>query len=287
MAGHHSSMGRYAWVGSQTDTTVGLIDGVVLGINNTRDPAGNSQHDLLLAVDQDKGAARGTSTTCDIAEAVDSPNASSPYTVPSPINLDPSSAHFTGPNAFKGSGYYSSSLVVSNLGPVSATNPTPGSGPQFAVIGVGNDGQTPNALLSLNLITGYDPATTSWVTQSLADNIITLKAIYGVATNPLDPNVSSWVAPSGSWAASTLSANRSDLQKLRAIRIAVVARNAQPEKRADDDTSATPRFSPASFTLFSDTAASITVTNPDRHYRYKVFDVTIPLRNMVLMTQNP
>jgi hypothetical protein len=69
--------------------------------------------------------------------------------------------------------------------------------------------------------------------------------------------------------------------------LAVIARNAQPEKTADTSTAGNTGFSPATFTLFGDTSVSKSVTNPDRHYRYKIFDITIPLRNMVLMTQNP
>lgn len=297
MAGNHPSMGRHTLVTSQGADTVTLADDAVVGINNSQDTSGAAQHDLLLAVDQDTGAGRGLNTTCDIAEAVESPSATTPFTIPNPVLLS-TAAKFSGPNRFKGTGtpkYYSSSLVVSNLGPVSATAPIPGSGPQFMVLGVGNDGTTPNALLALNLLTGYCPAVATgcvaantWVPQSLADNIISIKAIYGVAAGALDANVDSWVDPTGAtWGASALSGSRDNLLRLRAIRLAVIARNAQPEKNADDDTTATPRFSPATFTLFGDTAASKTVNNPDRHYRYKVFDITIPLRNMVLMTQNP
>ena len=296
MAGNHPSIARHTLVASQSADSITLADNTVVGINNyTLDGAGAvTQHDLLLAVDQEPGAGRGVNTTCDIAEAVNTPSTSSPYTITNPISLS-TGARFSGPNRFTNTAsYYSSSLLTSNLGPVSATDIIPGTGPQFIALGVGNDGTTPNALLSLNLLTGYCPAVAtgcasagSWVSQSLADNIISIKAIYGVSAGPLDASVNDWVAPTGTWAASALSANKNNLLRLRAIRLAVIARNAQPEKKADDDTSNTPRFSPASFTLFGGTSVSKTVTNPDRHYRYKVFDITIPLRNMVLMTQNP
>ena len=299
MAGTHPSMARHMLVSSQGTNTVTFIDDVVVGINNSKDATGTTQHDLLLAIDQDTGAGRGVNTTCDIAEAVDTPSTTSPYTIPSPVLLSTGN-NFTGPNRFVNTGspsYYSRSLLVSNLGPVPPTNPLPGTGPQFLVLGVGNDGPTPNALLALNLITGYCPAVVAgticdtantWVAQSLADNIFTIKAIYGVAAGPLDLGISSWVDPTGAtWGASALSANRDNLLRIRAIRLAVIARNAQPEKVADTSAAGDAGFSPANFTLFGDTAASKTITNPDRKYRYKVFDVTVPLRNMVLMTQNP
>ncbi|MEO8410879.1 MAG: hypothetical protein ABI478_09940, partial [Propionivibrio sp.] len=156
MAGTHPSMGRHTLVSSQGTDTVTLTDDVVVGINNTQDAASVAQHDLLLAIDQDPAAGRGGSTTCDIAEAVDSPSTTSPFTIPNPVLLSTGN-NFTGPSRFVNSGspvYYSKSLVVSNLGPVPPTNPLPGSGPQFVVFGVGNDGATDNALLALNLITG-------------------------------------------------------------------------------------------------------------------------------------
>ena len=299
MAGNHPSIGRHTMTASQAPNSITLADNVVIGINSSQDATGAAMHDLLLAIDQEPGAARGADTTCDIAEAVDAPSLVSPYTIPNPIALE-TDANFSGPNMFTNSGspaYYSKTLAINNLGPVSATTPTPRSGPQFMALGVGSDTVTPNALLSLNLLTGYCPAVNvgasciaanTWVTQSLADNIISIKAIYGVATLPLDPNVSSWVAPTGNtWGASALSANRNNLLRLRAIRLAVIARNAQPEKTADTAAAGAVGFSPATFTLFADTDASMVVNNPDRHYRYKVFETTIPLRNMVLMTQNP
>jgi len=302
MAGNHSAMGRHNIVSSQGVNSVTLADNAVVDINASQDAAGNPQHDLLLAVEQDPGAARGTDTTCDIAEADGVPATTTPFTISSPISL--TGTNFSGPDRFTGTGtpnYYSKSLIISNLGPIpvgsvaTPTPPAPGTGPQFVVLGVGNDGTTPNALLSLNLLTGYCPLAVAgttcatgdtWVAQSLADNIVSIKAIYGVAANSADPNVSSWVLPTGTWAASTLSASRDDLLKIRAIRLSVIARNAQPEKAADTSSSGEVGFSPATFTLFGGTAASMTVTNPDRHYRYKVFDITIPLRNMVLMSQN-
>ncbi|MDD2742911.1 MAG: PilW family protein [Rhodocyclaceae bacterium] len=289
MAGHHPSMGRHNWVLSQAVDSITLADSSVVGINNSKDSANVAQHDLLLAIDQDPGSGRGANTTCDIAEAVESPSATAPFAVPNPVLLS-TGANFSGPNRFKSaSNYYSTSLLVANLGPVSATAPSPSTSPQFVLLGVGNDGTTPNSLLSLNMITGFNPVGGGgWVPQSLADNIVSIKAIYGVAGTPLAPNVSSWVDPTGgTWGAAALSANRDNLLRIRAIRLAVIARNAQPEKAADTSTAGNAGFSPATFTLFGDTSVSKSVTNPDRHYRYKIFDITIPLRNMVLMTQNP
>ena len=290
MGGHHSAAGRPFLSSASTATSVTAENGSVVGINNLS-TATQRQYDLLLAIDRDPGTARGNNTTCDFAQASGDPNTASPFTVSSPIALG---ASFTGDNGFKtASSYYSSTLAVANLGPIPAP-PVPGRGPPFIALGVGSDGGIPNTLLSLNLITGYCPTASStngcpsvgWVAQGLANNVVAIKAIYGVAADADNLHISTWEKPSGAtWGAAALAQNNNNLARLRAVRIAVIARNAQPEKQADDDTAATPRFSPATFTLFGDTSASITFGNPDRHYRYQVFDITVPLRNMLFMAQ--
>ena len=302
MAGSHSTVGRHLSVASQGDDTITLAGDSLVGINNTVDADNNAQHDLLLAVDQDAGAARGASTTCDIAEVTSTTGTSG--TPPTSINLKTTTG-FGGDDYFKAaSTNYSMSLNISNLGPVSSTDPVPGSGPPFVALGVGDDGTTPNALLSLNLLTGYCPAKgtgcaaeKTWVPQSLADNIVSVKALYGIANTPVDIPVTAWVDPTATgWDAATLldgsAASADKLRQIRAVRVAVIARNAQPEKLADDDSADTPRFSPATFSLFegakdsADKSLTMSVKNPDRHYRYKVFETTVPLRNMILMPQS-
>ena len=168
---------------------------------------------------------------------------------------------YTGDSAFNA---YTKSSLVADLGP----------SPQFMAFALGNDGVSGDALLSFDMLTGS--------MQSLSDGIVALKALYGVADSATNPVVSSWVAPAGDWAASKLMA--ASISRMRAVRLAVVARSSQREKS---------EVSPAAVTLFPDliatatsTAAPISVTVPDRHYRYKVFDVTIPLRQMANMTRN-
>jgi len=177
------------------------------------------------------------------------------------VNLTGTGMKYTGENAFN---LYSKSAVVADLGPK----------PLFLAFAVGNDGHTPNSLLAYDYLAGSS--------ESLSDGIVTIKAIYGVASSPKSSVASSWVAPSGdTWAADKL--NAGSIILMRALRLAVLARNSHREKD---------QVSPESLTLFEDAkddkgaSISISVSVPDRHYRYKVFDVTIPLRQMVIMAKN-
>lgn len=102
------------------------------------------------------------------------------------------------------------------------------------------------------------------------DNIVQLQAQYGKdLTNDGMVDVFDETAPGSSaeWAA------------VLAIRIAVVARSGLYEKD---------EVSPATIRLWEDSANPPTTTGPvwtltadERHYRYKVFQTVIPLRNMI------
>lgn len=255
MSGQHPSIAKAlspTLIGSGSLSKVAFASKV--GINEVTDSGGVTQHDLLLAVDQDRAAG---SASCDIAEAVSMEDKE--YTengvkvIYSTVSLTGTGMKYTGASAFN---TYTKSSLVADLGP----------SPHFLAFSVGSDGVSDNALLS------YDMLTNSL--QSLSDGVIALKALYGVADLATNPVVSSWVEPTGDWAADKLASDT--ILRLRAVRLAVVARNSQREKT---------EVSPEKLTLFSD-ANSIEVTVPDRHYRYKVFDVTIPLRQMANMTRN-
>lgn len=108
-------------------------------------------------------------------------------------------------------------------------------------------------------------------TLALADNIVLLKAQYGKDTTadgsvdayentmPLLPTAADWAA-------------------ILTVRLAIVARSAQPEKAnveggACDATTAAPGWSGGTLDLSA---------NPNwRCYRYRVFETTVPLRNLL------
>ena len=130
-------------------------------------------------------------------------------------------------------------------------------------------------------------------------DIVNIQAQYGISNSGTSNQITNWVNATGAWAAPTVS----DRNRIKAVRIAVVARNGLKEKDevtsacssttaasptglcAWDATSAVPPGSPAG-TNFP--APSIDLSNdPDwKHYRYRVFETIIPLRNMIWASGN-
>jgi type IV pilus assembly protein PilW len=102
------------------------------------------------------------------------------------------------------------------------------------------------------------------------DNIVQLQAQFGHDTNSdgvVDVFNETTPVNSAGWAA------------VLAIRVAIVARSSLFEKE---------EVSPATIQLWSNSATPPTTTGPvwtltsdERHYRYKVFQTVIPLRNML------
>jgi type IV pilus assembly protein PilW len=236
---------------------------------------GIKQNDLLMVVEQEK-----TGDPCPLAQVSSAAPWNPPYllpvpTIPNPISLAANDSWMTGFNG------YSASSKVANLGPAVCPVGVPCERPRFVAFGVGTDptGFT-SVLLTYDLLFGAE-APFNGEPISIADNVVNLQAVYGIAATPTDPKVAEWVPPTAPWDLANLtdgSAASADLiARIRAVRIAVVARNAQWEKDP---------VSPATVTLFADlpAAAQVTVnlTATEQHYRYRQFDEVIPLRNMLL-----
>ena len=140
---------------------------------------------------------------------------------------------------------------------------------QFQLIGVGAN-QTLMAydlLRSAGTIADPDPV------QAIADGAVALRALYGVDTNG-DGIVDSWQSPSGTYAIATVMTTPATMRQIVAVRVALVMRSSELNKD---------NVSPASLTLFGDLATALQYSlTLDQHYRYRVIDTTIPLRNMLL-----
>jgi type IV pilus assembly protein PilW len=125
------------------------------------------------------------------------------------------------------------------------------------------------------------PFLTSNQAQPVADNIVQMKAQFGMDDgiaglgNPIvqadDGSIDEYInSPQPTTAA--------QLKRLLAVRVAVVSRSANPEKPSDktktcDTTTTPPVWSGGAFDLSA---------NPSwQCYRYKVFESTIPVRNMI------
>jgi len=107
-------------------------------------------------------------------------------------------------------------------------------------------------------------------TTPLFDNIVQLQAQYGKDTNS-DGVVDLFdeITP----------ANTAQWGQVLAVRVAVVARSGLYEKE---------EVSPATIQLWENSAVAPTTTGPvwtltadNRHYRYKVFQTVVPIRNMI------
>lgn len=122
--------------------------------------------------------------------------------------------------------------------------------------------------------------------------IVNLQAQYGIAaaglvnTDPLFNKVTQWVdASGGTWAAPSVA----DRNRIKAIRLAVVARN--PKMEATNVTAACSSTTAASPTglcawegSVSSPAPTIDLSAGDPNwlrYRYRVFETIIPLRNVI------
>lgn len=143
---------------------------------------------------------------------------------------------------------------------------------QFQLIGVGAN----QTLFAYDLLRSAGTGSDTDALQAIADGVVELRALYGVDTNG-DGIINDWVAPSGtSYAIANLMTTPATIRQIVAVRVALVMRSSELNKD---------NVSPASLTLFSDLATALqrSVTL-DQHYRYRVIDTTIPLRNMLLQS---
>jgi type IV pilus assembly protein PilW len=133
-------------------------------------------------------------------------------------------------------------------------------------------------LTSLDLLQTRNPAL-----QAMADNVVDLHAVYGV---DMDDNgrLDSWIDPSVTTSefhihnlmAGTPTA-ATNIDKIKALRVALVLRSPLQEKSDELGTGSTLTiFAGASF------ARTRTLSLDERRYRYRVVDVVIPLRNVLL-----
>jgi type IV pilus assembly protein PilW len=116
--------------------------------------------------------------------------------------------------------------------------------------------------------------------------VVNIQAQYGVSASASSNQVTQWVEPNGvTWAVPTVA----DRNRIKAVRIAVIARNAKVEQSAvTNSCSSTTAASPTGLCAWEGSAASpapavilnLADTNWQK-YRYRVFETTIPLRNVI------
>lgn len=116
-------------------------------------------------------------------------------------------------------------------------------------------------------LTEADPMSPAAPTP-LVSHIVDMQAVYGIAA-PGKSKITQWLPATGTWDYKAVDANL--VQQIRAVRLAVVARSPQYEKEMVTD---------ATIPLWQG-GPSLSLTDDERHYRYKVFETIIPLRNII------
>ncbi|WP_303783962.1 PilW family protein [Azovibrio restrictus] len=118
-----------------------------------------------------------------------------------------------------------------------------------------------------------------YISVDLAPNTVELQAQYGVAKDASSTDIEDWVDAKGAWAKDSLT--KENGKRIKALRIAVVARSSEYEKPDPGQTCFTTTADTVS--KWSDWADLDAVKNiPDwQCYRYKTFETVIPLRNVI------
>lgn len=148
-----------------------------------------------------------------------------------------------------------------------------GNRPQFMLFGVNADG----ALTSYDLLRldGSDSPV------PLAEGVADMRALYGVDTND-DGRIDAWRDPAVSpFDAASLqngsTTARLNLGRILAVRIGLLLRSASVERD---------EVSPSSLTLFGDLDSTLqrsrTLSSDERRMRWRTFEFTVPLRNVML-----
>lgn len=114
-------------------------------------------------------------------------------------------------------------------------------------------------------------------TVPIVDQIIDMQVQYGVSPAG-SMQITQWcnataTSACGDWS----NPGNNEVSRIRAVRIALVARSVQYEKEM---------VSPANLTLWEagdpgDPPPSLALTDDQRHYRYKVFTTIVPIRNVI------
>jgi type IV pilus assembly protein PilW len=119
----------------------------------------------------------------------------------------------------------------------------------------------------------------------VATDIVNIQAQYGISTAANQNQITQWVNPTApDWAAPTV-ANRN---RIKAIRVAIVARNGNLEKtNVTQACSAINAANPTGLCAWAGTTASpapaidLSADANWQRYRYRVFETTVPFKNMI------
>ena len=169
----------------------------------------------------------------------------------------------------------STSSYVTPLGNAQANNV------QFQLFGVGtNDTLYSYDLLQNQLKVGGTGADTS---QAIADGVVQMNAIYGIEGTATPGVIGTWAGPGDvGYDINTVMITPATMETIIAVRVALVVRGEYYDKNP---------VSPTSLVIFNgytngagtSLSQTIALNSTAQHYRYRVFEFTVPLRNMLLL----
>jgi type IV pilus assembly protein PilW len=282
-------MGASGAAGGVTRANYGTGSSTSIVLEST---VGFSQYDVLLI------SQNGT-TDCLLEEVAAVPNSSTltlqnnatsyPYyttgSTTTLSTLDSSTASFITP--------------LGNAAPPTAASPASPNNIQVLLFGVG----TNNTLYSYDLLQNQyyvQGLGTNNTSQAIADQVVQMNAIYGVATTATPSVFNHWVGPSDTnYDINSVMNNLLNQQQLIvAVRVAIVVRGEYYDANNNNSANngyASTYLAPPSLTIFSglvngsgtSLAKTLTFTPQARQFRYRVFEFTVPLRDMILLAGGP
>lgn len=164
------------------------------------------------------------------------------------------------------------------------------SGNALACLGVWNEFQY---TVNVNQLTRSGTLTAAGVPNVTAVPIVTdivnMQAQYGISATPDDNQVTQWVDATGVWAATATSPTMANRNRIKAVRIAVVARNGLLENaNVTADCSSLIAANPTGLCAWDGAAAGSAAPLIDlsadanwQRYRYRVYESIIPIRNII------
>lgn len=178
----------------------------------------------------------------------------------------------------------STSSFITPLGNADANNI------QFTLFGIDSNHTLFSYDLLRNLqlvgLTGGDAA------QAIADGVVQMNAIYGIDTNG-DGKQDTWAGPGeGAWNITTVMASPTKMKQIVSVRIALVVRGEYYDTKRDPTTGLPIAVTPPTLTIFNGITDTVTAVSlqqtinlsaTDQQFRYRVFEFTVPLRNMLLL----
>jgi type IV pilus assembly protein PilW len=175
----------------------------------------------------------------------------------------------------------STSSYVTPLGNAAANNV------QFMLFGVDAN----HTLDSYDLLQNYNLVQNAGAADSaqpMIDGVYQMHAIYGIDTNG-DGIQDTWASPSDTgYDITTVMTTLATIKSIVSVRVSLLVRGEYYDKSL---------VSPTSITLFSGLTnaggtslaqtVDLTKTADLQHYRYRLFEFTVPLRNMILLAGGP